>query len=185
MKDKYITIIWAVATVVFSIWLTSIIGEGEDYVECLAISALTFQMILGAYFAISLTINGALREYVSYRFTLPIKEKFKNKKSPIYELQYSYLNGTYGISKWELNWCDSNYYFIPFSALFQTYKYVEVDNYGSFIESELSNLKSLKKAYEDMYKADKLSNSIKLSEKDKLKHKVEKLNMEFTNNYIK
>ena len=184
MKDKDITIIWGIATITFSIWLTSVIGEGEDYIECLAISALLFQVILGIYCAIVLIINGALREYVNYRYKLPIKNKFKDKKTPIYELQYSYLNGTYGISKWELKWCDSDAWFLPFSAIFQTYKYEEVDNYGEFLKEDLDNLKSLKRVYEDMSKANNAVNIIKLSAKDKLKQKIEKLNTEFTNNYI-
>ena len=184
MKDTHITIIWGIATITFSIWLTSVIGKGEDYIKCLAISALVFQVLLGIYCIIASIINVILREYVSYRYKLPIKEKFKGKKSPIYELQFSYLNGTYGISKWELKWCDSDAWFLPFSALFQTYKYEEVGNYGSFLDSELDSLKSLKKVYEDMDKANNTTNTIKLSAKDKLKQKIEKLNTEFTDNYI-
>jgi len=183
MRDNHIAIIWGIATITFSIWLTNAIGKGEDYIKCLAISALVFQVLLGIYCIIVSIINVILREYVNYRYKLPIKNKFKGKKSPIYELQFSYLNGTYGISKWELKWCDSNDWFIPFSALFQTYKYVEVGNYGSFFDSELDALKSLKKVYEDMDKANNTTNIIELSAKDKLKQKIEKLNTEFTNNY--
>ena len=184
MRDKDITIIWGVATIIFSVWLTSVMREKEDYIECLAVSALVFQLLFAAYCAISLTINGALREYTTRRFTLPMKEKFKGKKSPIYELQYSYLNGTYGISKWELKWCDSDNWFLPFSALFQTYKYEEVGNYGEFLKEDLDALKSLKKVYEVMSKTSNLINNNDISAKDKLKQKIEKLNTEFTNNYI-
>ena len=184
MKDTHITIIWGIATITFSIWLTSVIGKGEDYIKCLAISALVFQVLLGIYCIIASIINVILREYVSYRYKLPIKEKFKGKKSPIYELQFSYLNGTYGISKWELKWCDSDAWFLPFSAIFQTYKYVEVGNYGRFFDSELEDLKSLKKVYEDMDKANNVVTTIEISAKDKLKQKIEKLNTEFTDNYI-
>ena len=184
MKDTHITIIWGIATITFSIWLTSVIGEGEDYIECLAISALFFQLLFGAYCVLSLIINGALREYAIYRYKLPIKNKFKDKKSPIYELQYSYLNGTYGISKWELKWCDSDDWFIPFSALFQTYKYVEVGNYGRFLKEDLDNLKSLRFEYRTLANLNTRENNIEISAKDKLKQKIEKLNTEFTNNYI-
>lgn len=185
MKDNHIAIIWGIATITFSIWLTSVIGEGEDYIECLAISALLFQFILIVYLSITLIINGALREYVSYRYKLSIKNKFKDKKSPIYELQYSYLNGTYGISKWELKWCDSDNWFLPFSALFQTYKYEEVGNYGEFLKKDLDNLKSLRFEYKTLANLNTRENNIELSAKDKLKQKIEKLNTEFTNNYIK
>lgn len=183
MKDNHIAIIWGIVTIAFSIWLTSAIGQGEDYIKCLAISALVFQVLLGIYCAVVLTINGALREYVSYRFKLPIKEKFKGKKSPIYELQYSYLNGTYGISKWELKWCDSDNWFLPFSALFQTYKYEEVGNYGEFFESDLDTLKSLRFEYRALANLNTRENNIEISAKDKLKQKIEKLNTEFINNY--
>lgn len=184
MKDNHIAIIWGIATITFSIWLTSVIGKGEDYIECLGISALFFQILLGIYCIVVSIINVSIIQFVSYRYKLPIKNKFKDKKSPIYELQFSYLNGTYCISKWELKWCNSDAWFLPFSAIFQTYKYVEVGNHGSFFDSELDNLKLLKKVYEDMAKANNATNIIKLSAKDKLKQKIEKLNTEFTNNYI-
>ena len=184
MKDTHITLIWGIATIIFSIWFTSVIGKGENYVECLFLSALLFQIILGVYSIIVAIIEVVLRDYVSYRYKLPVKNKFKDKKSPIYKLQYSYLNGTYGISKWELKWCDSDAWFLPFSAIFQTYKYVEVGNYGRFFDSELEDLKSLKKVYEDMDKANNVVTTIELSAKDKLKQKIEKLNTEFTDNYI-
>lgn len=183
MKDKHIVILWGASTIVFSVWLTSVLRKGEDYIECFGIGALIFQFILAAYTLIIPIINGILREYVSYRYKLPVKNKFKDKKTPIYELQFSYLNGTYGISKWELKWCDSNNWFLPFSALFQTYKYVEVGKHGIFFEEDFKTLNSLRKVYEDMDKTSKAVTTIKLSAKDKLKQKINSLNKEFAENY--
>ena len=184
MKDNHIAIIWGVATITFSVWFTSVLRKDEDYVECLVLSALFFQMLLLINWIISLIVNGALKEYINYRYKLPIKEKFKNKKSPIYELQYCYLNGTYSISKWELKWCDSDNWFLPFSALFQIYRYEEVGNRGSFLECELKELRNLKAEYEFLADLDVKNNNAELSKKDKLKQKIEKLNTEFINNYI-
>lgn len=183
MKDKHCIILWIISTMLFSFWMTEMIVGKNDYVECLFTCVLLSQLGFVFYCLLVLLLNGALREYCSHRIKLPIKLRFKTKKSPIYELQFSHLNGTYGISKWELKWCDSDNWLIPFSALFHTYKYVEVGNYGRFLEEDLFYLENLNTRYERLSKDDSELVNLESSEKDKIKQEIEKLNKEFTENY--
>ena len=62
-------------------------------------------------------------------------------------------------------------------------------NYGKSrkwqkVKEDLDNLKSLRFEYRTLANLNTRENNIEISAKDKLKQKIEKLNTEFTNNYI-
>lgn len=162
------------------------------------ITSLVFQIliiILGYAILIPLT-NMVL---ASFNIKIPWfkPKKYKNKKSPIYEMcdSKTTFNCAYKVYKWELGWSKLNeddrlyLFLIPFSGLFIFYRYGLCDeSFGEFSETDVLKLPfdfSLEEYYEAEYvKKYKESLEEKIKENN-IRKKLDNFNNEFDNNYMK
>lgn len=123
---------------------------------------------------------------------LPIRKKYKNKLSPIYQIKEGTLND-YVISKYNLDWklvfplFVINLFFIPFILLeFHKYCYVlDKQTFGISKEEMTKMTETLGEYYERNYKESKTLSDIYIKEYEIINHKINNLNESFNENYGK
>jgi len=182
MKDNIILCLWIAYTIGFGLFGVYI-DQKADAVEMFGLSCLFGQILLGIYLLLILLLNTMVGK-INYRFKIPPPKRFKNKVTPIYKLNvYEGTKNCFSISKYQLEWVDIdflNYRFslIPFSALFQRYKYVPVDFFYEF-EMDLDGVTDIGLLWESEYSKELELKSAAQKEKDR----VNKLNKVFLENY--
>jgi hypothetical protein len=185
MKDKHISTIWLIYTVVMALIGSQIEGE-EPLPEKIFFSALIAQFLLVIWILLSFAINFLIL-YSNIRFKIPAPKRFKDKITPIYEMA-TYHEAVYHftIKKYVLKWEEFNYetnlfYIVPFVSLLLKYKYVEVGEYE--FEYEISGITDIALLYEDRYNEIHAKELEIKTEKDIKTNRINKLNKTFLENY--
>lgn len=149
----------------------------------------TFLLLLFAYTLVVPLFNYSLRCAFSWRGKLPKPKKYQSKKSPIYNLVKYNFENYYQIQKWVLRYRNTDEewfaYFIPFMSLFEIYKYDLEGSLGDFKIGDIHSLKSLEVEYEAISAVDKKQWDEAQILKQRRLTKIEDLNTEFNNNYIR
>lgn len=106
-------------------------------------------MMFAIYIVISFAVNIYLIRLGGIK--LPIPKKYKDKKSPIYQLTHTGCDDYYSIVKWELGYGDMNENYLLLvlgSGLFRRYGYNYAGTKGYYHKDDLHSIISLRKTYE-------------------------------------
>jgi hypothetical protein len=185
MKDKHISTIWLIYTVVMALIGSQLEGR-EPVAEKAFLLALFAQILLGVWILLSVAIN-FLIIYFNIRFKIPAPKRFKDKITPIYELvTYHEAVDYFTIKKYVLKWEEFNYetnlfYIVPFVSLLLKYKYVEIGEYE--FEHNISDVTDIALLYEDKYNEIHAKELESKTEKDIKANRINKLNKTFLENY--
>lgn len=144
---------------------------------------------------INMIMCGTLWNFIKpIKVRLPISKKYNGKLSPIYKVYEEDYTGNYYIQKWELRWdsYDSSvlylFCFLPFILIrWETYRYhLNDDEYLlCYTEEELMTFTDVSVIYEykhSEFLKEKMESKIV---EDKSKSKINELNKDFNENYIK
>jgi len=146
-------------------------------------------LLLCLWVLLSLVTNSLILKFTEKRIKLPKSLKYLNRKSPIYELVKEKYDIYYSIYKHELGYFDLKeefVFFLPFSAIFQTWRYNHTRTIRppKLDDEGLLKIESLETLFEEIYWKEKakwdLEEVVKL-QKTSMK---EQLNKEFKQNYI-
>lgn len=181
MKDRIILFLWVFYTIGFGV-LGITLDPKADAIEMFFLSCLFSQIILAGYVFLVLVFNSLLSNF-KFRVKLSPPKRFKNKVTPIYELNvYEEVRNWFSISKYQLEWTDFGatsyrFWLLPFITLFQRYKYVPVDCYE--FEMDLDGVTNIGLLWEGKYSKELEVKSAAQKELEK----VNKLNKVFLENY--
>jgi hypothetical protein len=128
-----------------------------------------------------------------YRIKIPPPKRYKNKKSPIYQLRQGIFSSFYSIQKWEIGWTDVYenkgwYILIPFSGFFMHKRYILLnDTYGEYtkkdIEDSYPELHDIAATYEKYKKEAEKKYRNLMKEEDLFENTLKDINSEFLENY--
>lgn len=118
-----------------------------------------------------------------------LKGKIEGRKTPIYKLEQSHIDGYYRIRKYEINKpsIDSSLtFFFPLNLFMGFKKYRDLEyTLCSFTEDELININSLEEEYEKAYLESVTEHNSAMEQKRYKESSINRLNKEFDENYIR
>lgn len=184
MKNNIILILWIAYTISLGI-LGVFLDEKADAIEMFGLSCIFAQLILSGYLLLVGGFNDLIGKF-KFRVKLSPPKRFKNKVSPIYKLTvWEGTKNCFSIGKYELQWVDFyesyRFWLLPFTALFQRYKYVAIDYYE--FEIDLDGVTNIGLLWESEFaRRHKKEIDLKSAEQKELE-KVNNLNKIFLENY--
>lgn len=181
---KKLSIIWLLYTITLG-YLSTYAEGGESFLEKFFIGILAANVILAIYITFNLILNGCV-QYLNVRFKFLPPKKFKNKVTPIYKIT-SFTNDWNTIYKYQLEWEDIDMgdielYLIPFSSLFQKYRYVQCSFRYEF-EERLENIQNIEELYETALEVKKIKDKKENDVYAREINKLNELNKTFLENY--
>ncbi len=181
---KKLQVIWLLYTLTLGYLTTYLEGE-ESFPKKFFLGVLGATLILGIYVVFNLILNGCV-QYLNVRFKFPPPKKFKNKITPIYKI-VSFVGDYNTVYKYELKWEDIDMgdielYLIPFSSLFQKYRYIQC-NFRYDFEERLENIQNIEELYETALEVKKIKDKKENDVYAREINKLNELNKTFLENY--